>query len=203
MRRPELPPSPIPPAPAFDKSFDGSRFLITFTLDSRDANDNHTLRAAMMLDPAHDSRFSSLRLNISLHSGTVLWMSEPMLPTSARDGSSYSLPLDSTSKEGESKDDHATPLLQSESQEDDQRTSLSHNINMVQVHGVGSGKGQWVLKEAAEDAAPGRPGFESRIVLEAVLDVKPSAIIFNVMVGTRVGGGKERAIQSGTLNAGL
>ena len=128
-------------------------------------------------------------------------MSEPMLPTSARDGSSYSLPLDSMSREGASKDDHATPLLQSEPQEDDQRTSLSHN--MVQVHGVGSGKGQWVLKEAAKDAAPGRPGLESRIVLEAVLDVRPSAIIFNVMVGTRVGDGKERAIQSGTLNAGL
>ncbi|KZP14529.1 hypothetical protein FIBSPDRAFT_1048746 [Athelia psychrophila] len=212
--RPSLPPSPIPPSPAFDRSFGGSRFLIIFTC-TPGSRGRYVLRAAMMLDPAEEdgSRFSSLRLNVSLKSGTVLSMSEPIIDTT------YAPPMMSAkgnvskgalSEEDEDEDDHrdAAPLLRVEAQDElDRLSAFSHTTNAVQAQGAGSSNAQWVLKEDLinidGDGDFKRRGLEPRIVLEAILDVRPAAVVFNVIVGTRVGEGKERAVQSGTLNGWL
>lgn len=200
--RPNLPPSPIPAPPAFDKSFDGSRFLITFTLDSKDADGNYILHAALQLNPASDTRFSSLRVNISLKEGTIVGMSEP-IEASFGTESSHSLPFGAVRPmaaeiptEASGGEDNSVALLQDD-YDIDQFTSYTHNT--VHTQGVGGRSGEWVLKEDSEDLA--QCGLGPRIDLEATLDVRPVAIIFNVMVATRIGDGKERAIRSGTLNA--
>jgi hypothetical protein len=77
--RPDLPPSPVPAAPAFDKTFDGSRLIARFKLDSKDQEGNYTLRAALALNSAPSSRFSSLRFSVKLTDGSILAISPDTL----------------------------------------------------------------------------------------------------------------------------
>lgn len=145
-------------------------------------------------------------------------MSEPIIDTAYAaengGGNSYSLRMkgnvsQGVLSEGEDEDDHrdAAPLLQVEAQDEvDRLSALSHaTTNTIQVQGAGSSNAQWVLKEDRDniDGDLAHRGLEPRITLEAMLDVRPAAVIFNVIVGTRVGDGKERAVQSGTLNGWL
>jgi hypothetical protein len=73
--RPDLPPSPVPAPPAFDRIVDSNRVLVQLSLDPKDNQRNYTLRAKLSLNSAPDARFSCLTFNISLADGTILAIS--------------------------------------------------------------------------------------------------------------------------------
>ena len=70
--RPDLPPSPVPAPPAFDKFVDRDRVLVQFSLDPKDNQRNYTIRAKISVTAAPGARFSGLTFGISLADGTIL-----------------------------------------------------------------------------------------------------------------------------------
>ena len=203
--RPDLPPSPVPAPPAFDKIVDGNRVLVQLSLDPKDDQRNYTLRATLSLNSAPGARFSGLTFNVSLADGTILAISPenivgPETEAEVTKDKSHQVSL-STSLQAGSAPVSASIGASTSFARAEHITFIRKTRGTVQGNGVGSSRAYWVMKEDNGPAA--EQGLGPIFDLMIKLNVRPAIISFEVVVHILCEGGKKKIIQSGVLGTSV
>ena len=203
--RPDLPPSPVPAPPAFDKIVDGNRVLVRLSLDPKDIQRNYTLRATLSLNSGPGARFSGLTFNIGLADGTILAMSPenvvgPETVAEVTKDKNFQASL-STSLQAGSAPLSASVGASTTFTRAEHITFIRKTRGTVQGNGVGSSRAYWVMKEDNGPAA--EQGLGPVFDLMVKLNVRPAIISFDVVAYVLCQRGKEKTIQSGTLNTSV
>ena len=203
--RPDLPPSPVPAPPAFDKIVDGNRVLVRVSLDPKDNQRNYALRAMLSLNSGPGARFSGLTFNVSLADGTILAMSPenvvgPETEAEVTKDKNFQSSLNTSVQAG------SAPISASIGASAT-FTSAEHiafirkTRGTVQGNGVGSSRAYWVMKEDSGPAA--EQGLGPIFDLMIKLNVRPSIISFEVVAYILFESGKRKTVQSGSLDTSV
>ena len=202
--RPDLPPSPVPAPPAFDRIVDGNRVLVRISLDPKDNQRNYTLRATFSLNSAPGARFSGLTFNVSLADGTILAISPenivcPETEAEATKDKNHQV-FPSTSLQAGSAPVSASIGARTSFTYAEQITFIRKTRGTVQGNGVGSSRGYWILKEDNGPAA--EKGLDPVFDLMIKLNVRPAIISFEVVAHILCESGK-KTIQSGIVGTSV
>jgi hypothetical protein len=199
--RPDLPPSPVPAPPAFDKIVDGNRVFVRLSLDPRVDERKYTLRATLSLNPGPGARFSGLTFNVSLADGTILAISPenvegPETEAEVTEEKNFQATLNTSLQAG------SAPLSASIGGSTTftrakHITFISKTRGTVVGNGVGSSRAYWVMKEDNGPAA--EQGLGPIFDLMVKLNVRPAIISFEVVANILCESGKRKTIQSGNL----
>ena len=203
--RPDLPPSPVPAPPAFDRIVDGNRVLVRFSLDPKDNQKNYTLRATLSLNSGPGARFSGLTFNVSLADGTILAISPenivgPETEAEVTKDKNHQVSL-STSLQAGSAPVSASIGASTSFTRAEHITFIRKTRGTVQGNGVGSSSAYWVMKEDSGPAA--EQGLGPIFDLMVKLNVRPAIISFEVVVHILCDNGKKKTIQSGILSTSV
>jgi hypothetical protein len=149
--RPDLPPSPVPAPPAFDRLVDGNRILTQFSLDPKDNQRNYTLRATLSLNSAPGARYSGLTFKVNLADGTILAISPenvvgPETEAEVTKDKNEQVSL-STSLQAGSAPISASVGASANFTRAEHITFIRRTHGTVQGNGVGSSRAYWVMKE--------------------------------------------------------
>ena len=203
--RPDLPPSPVPAPPAFDKIVDGNRVLVRISLDPKDNQRNYTVRATLSLNSAPGARFSGLTFSVSLADGTILEISPenvvgPETEAEVTKDKNFQASLNTSLQAGSGplsgSIGGSTSITNAE-----HITFIRKTRGTVQGNGVGSSKGYWVMKEDSGPAA--EQGLGPVFDLMVKLNVRPAIISFELVAYILSEGGKRKTIQSGILGTSV
>ena len=199
LPRPELPPSPFPTYPVFDKTIDGNRLMAKFQLESKDVEKIYILRLILSLNSASSARFSSLTFKVRLTGGCIL----AILP-----------------------DNVVGPETEAEIKDISHQASVSTSLQVgtapvaasiggttfacaehitltrrtrgtIRGNGVGSRDAYWAMKEDSGHGA--QNGLDPEFDLAAKLNVRPAIVSYEIVAGILWEGGKRRTIRSGVL----
>ena len=181
--RPDLPPSPVPAPPAFDRIVDGNRVLVRLSLDPKDNQRNYILRATLSLDSAPGARFSGLTFKVNLADGTILAISPenvvgPKTEAEVTKDKNLQASL-STSLQAGSAPLSASIGASTSVTRAKHITFIPRTRGTVQGNGVGSSRAYWVIMEdngPAEEQGLG-PVFDLMVKLNA----RPAIISFEVI----------------------
>ena len=203
--RPDLPPSPVPVPPAFDRIVDGNRILVQLSLDPKDIQRNYTLRATLSLNSAPGARFSGLTFNVSLADGTILEISPesvvgPETEAEVTKDKNHQVSL-STSMQAGSAPISASIGASTSVTRAEHITFIRKTRGTVQGNGVGSSRAYWVMKEDNGPAA--EQGLGPIFDLMIKLNVRPAVISFEVVAHILCESGKKKTIQSGILGTSV
>jgi hypothetical protein len=203
--RPDLPPSPVPAPPAFDKIVDGNRVLVQLSLDPKDNQRNYTLRATLSLNSAPGARFSGLTFNVNLTDGTILAISPenvvgPETEAEVTKDKNHHV-SSSTSLQAGSAPLSASIGASASFTRAEHITFIRRTRGTVQGNGVGSSKAYWVMKEDNGPAA--EQGLGPVFDLMVKLNVRPAIISFEVVANILCDSGKRKTIQSGILDTSV
>jgi hypothetical protein len=199
--RPDLPPSPVPALPAFDKKFDGSRLIARFKLDSKDQEGNYTLHVLLALNSAPGSRFSSLTLSVQLTDGSILavspdTLSGPITEAEVSNDNSHQTTVNASLDAGNAPAvmsiGASTTFTQAEHIAYTRRTR-----GTIRGTGVGSRQAYWVMKEDSGPAA--QDGLDPDFDLAVKMNVRPAVISYEIVVGICRGKGKEEVVRCRNL----
>ena len=199
--RPDLPPSPVPVPPAFDKIVDGNRVLVQFSLDPKDNQRNYTLRATLSLNSAPDARFSGLTFKVNLADGTILAISPenvvgPETQAEVTKDKSFQASLNTSLQAGSAPLSASIGASTSYTRAE-HITFIRKTRGTVQGNGMGSSRAYWVMKEDNGPAA--EQGLGPVFDLMVKLNVRPAIISFEVVAYILCESGKGKTIQSGNL----
>ena len=203
--RPDLPPSPVPAPPAFDKFEDGNRVLVQLSLDPKDNQRNYTLRATLSLNSAPGARFSGLTFKVNLADGTILAISpenvvgpetEAEVTKDKNRRVSLSASLQAGSAPLSASIGASTSFARAE-----HITFIRKTRGTVQGNGVGSSSAYWVMKEDNGPAAEQGLGPDFDLMIK--LNVRPAIISFEVVAHILCESGKRKSIQSGILGTSV
>ena len=203
--RPDLPPSPVPAPPAFDRIVNGNRVLVPFSLDPKDNKRNYTLRATLSLNSAPGARFSGLTFNVNLPDGTILAISpeniagpetEAEVTKDKNHQTSLIMSLQAGSAPLYASIGASTSYTRAE-----HITFIRKTRGSVQGNGVGSSKAYWVMKEDNGPAA--EQGLGPVFELMVKLNVRPAIISFQVVAHILCASGKRKNIRSGNLGTSV
>ena len=203
--RPDLPPSPVPAPPAFDRIVDGNRVLVRLSLDPKDNQRNYTLRATLSLNSAPGARFSGLTFSVSLGDGTILAISPenvvgPETEAEVTKDKSFQASLTTTLQAGSAPISASiggsTTFTRAE-----HITFIRKTRGTVQGNGVGSSRAYWVMKEDNGPAA--EQGLGPVFDLMIKLNVRPAIISFELVAYILYESGKRKTIQSGNLDTSV
>ena len=203
--RPDLPPSPVPAPPAFDKKVDGNRVLVQLSLDPKDNQRNYTLRATLSLNSAPGARFSGLTFNVSLADGTILAISPenvvgPETEAEVTKDKSHEVSLSASLQAGSAPVSASIGASTSFSRAE-HITFIRKTRGTVQGNGVGSSDAYWVMKE--DNGPASEQGLGPIFDLMIKLNVRPAIISFEVSAHILCEGGKKKTIQSGILGTSV
>ena len=203
--RADLPPSPIPAPPAFDRIVDGNRVLLQFSLDPKDNQRKYTLRPTLSFNSAPGARFSGLTFNVSLADGTILAMSPenvvgPETEAEVTKDKSFQASLSASLQAGSlhlsASIGASTTFTRAE-----HITFIRKSRGTVQGSGVGSSRAYWVMKEDSEPAT--EQGLGPVFDLMVKLNVRPAIILFEIIAYLLCESVKKKTIQSGTLGTSV
>ena len=202
--RPDLPPSPVPAPPAFDKIVDGSRVLVQLSLDPKDNQRNYILRATLSLNSGPGSRFSALTFNINLADGTILAISPdtvlgPETKAEVTKDKNHQVSL-SASLQGGSAPVSASIGASTSFTRAEHITFTRKTRGTVQGNGVGSSRAYWVMKE--DDGPAAEQGLGPAFDLMVKLNVRPVIVSFEVVAHILCKSG-EKIIRSGILDTSV
>jgi hypothetical protein len=202
--RPDLPPSPVPAPPAFDRIVDGNRILMQFSLDPKDSQRNYTLRATLSLNSGPGARFSGLTFKVNLADGTILAISPenvvgPETEAEVTKDKNHQVSLSTSLQAG------STPLSASIGASTsftraEHITFIRKTRGTVQGNGVGSSTAYWVMKEDNGPAA--EQGLGPVFDLMIKLNVRPAIISFEVVAYILCKSGM-KTIRSGILGTSV
>ena len=203
--RPDLPPSPVPAPPAFDKKVDGNRVLVRLSLDPKDIQRNYTLRATLSLNSAPGARFSGLTFNVSLADGTILSISPenvvgPETEAEVTKDKSHEVSLSASLQAGSAPVSASIGASTSFSRAE-HITFIRKTRGTVQGNGVGSSDAYWVMKE--DNGPASEQGLGPIFDLMIKLNLRPAIISFEVSAHILCEGGKKKTIQSGVLGTSV
>ena len=184
---------------------DGNRVLVRLSLDPKDIQRNYTLRATLSLNSGPGARFSGLTFNIGLADGTILAMSPenvvgPETVAEVTKDKNFQASL-STSLQAGSAPLSASVGASTTFTRAEHITFIRKTRGTVQGNGVGSSRAYWVMKEDNGPAA--EQGLGPVFDLMVKLNVRPAIISFEVVAYILCERGKEKTIQSGTLNTSV
>ena len=199
--RPDLPPSPVPAPPAFDKIVDGNRVLVQLSLDPKDNQRNYILRATLSLNSAPGARFSGLTFEVNLADGTILAISPenivgPETEAEVTKDKNHQVSL-STSLQAGSAPVSASIGSSTRFARAEHITFIRKTCGTVQGNGIGSSRAYWDMKEDNGPAA--EQGLGPIFDLMIKLNVRPAIISFEVVAHILCESGKRKTIQSGVL----
>ena len=203
--RPDLPPSPVPAPPAFDKIVDGNRVLVQLSLDPKDNQRNYTLRATLSLNSAPGARFSGMTFNVSLADGTILAISPenvvgPETEAEVTKDKNHQVSLNTSLQAGNAPVSASIGASTSYTRSE-HITFIRKTHGTVQGNGVGSSRAYWVMKEDNGPAA--EQGLGPIFDLMIKLNVRPAIISFEVVAHILCASGKRKTIQSGNLGTSV
>ena len=203
--RPDLPPSPVPAPPAFDRIVDGNRVLVQISLDPKDNQRNYTLRATLSLNSAPGARFSDLTFNVSLADGTILAISPenifgPETEAELTKDKNHQVSL-STSLQAGSAPVSADIGASTSFTRAEQITFIRKTRGTAQANGVGSSRAYWVLKE--DNGPASEQGLDPVFDLMIKLNVRPVIISFEVVAHILLCESGKKSIQSGIVGTSV
>ena len=203
--RPDLPPSPVPAPPAFDKIVDGNRVLVQISLDPKDNQKNYILRATLSLNSAPGARFCGLTFEVNLADGTILEISPenivgPETEAEVTKDKNHQVSL-STSLQAGSAPVSASIGASTSFARAEHITFIRKTCGTVQGNGIGSSRAYWVMKEDNGPAA--EQGLGPIFDLMIKLNVRPAIISFEVVAHILCESGKRKTIQSGVLGTSV
>ena len=203
--RPDLPPSPVPAPPAFDRIVDGNRVLVQFSLDPKDNQRNYTLRATLSLNSAPGARFSGLTFKANLVDGVIMAISPenivgPETEAEVTKDKNHQISL-STSLQAGSAPLSASIGASTSFARAEHISFIRKTRGTVQGNGVGSSRAYWVMKEDNGPAA--EQGLGPIFDLMVKLNVRPAIISFEVVAHILCESGKRKTIQSGILGTSV
>lgn len=203
--RPDLPPSPVPAPPAFDKTIDGNRILLNFSLDPKDSEKNYTIRATLSLNSGPGTRFSSLTFTIWLTDGRILAISPetvdgPETEAEVNKDKSFQASLNTSLQAGSAP---ATASIGASTTfaRAEHITFTRRTHGTIQGNGVGSTSAYWVMKEDNGPAA--QRGLDSLFELAVKLNVRPANVSYEIVAGILNESGKKKTINSGILSTSV